>query len=236
MTEHQGPQPNPKPFHVETTIDADPAAVWHALTDPGEVPRWFGWDYDGLTEEIRVIFEQEATADPRTRRIDWGDGSYLEVAEADGRTVVRAVLPGDLTDAKWDDVYDGVEEGWTAFLAQLRFLVETRPAGPRRTLFLTGVAGPDELRRAAGTGTTVLTSRRQLGLVDEHGHLVIAATTGLSIADSGPAEKTSVIVSTYGLDDAAFAAVREGWAARWQPVAKDAALTAAGETLPPGLF
>lgn len=229
---HQ-PSPTPKPFHVETRVAAPPADVWPALTEPGRIRRWFGWDYDGIEAEITLIFVDEPKHEDG-RRVTWSDGSYLEV-EADGpHTVVRAVLPGDLTDARWDDVYDGIEEGWRAFLAQLRHLLETRPEGRRRTVFLTGSATGADLRAAAGDGTPVHESERQFGLVDPHGHLVVAASQARLAEDR--AANVSVTVSTYGLDDDAFAAVRERWASRWLPVAADAAVTTGSEPVPPGLF
>ncbi len=85
----------------------------------------------------------------------------------------------------------------------------------------------------AADGEVVHTADRQHGVVDPHGHLVVAgAHTPLARGDAG---RTDVTVSTFGLDDAAFAEVRDRWAARWLPVAKDAAVTAGNEPLPPGM-
>jgi uncharacterized protein YndB with AHSA1/START domain len=234
MTEPQPAEENPapKPFHVETSVAADPDEVWAAVNDPALVRQWFGWDYDGLDAEIKMIFLDGGVKEGR--RISWSDGSYLEVAADGPHSVVRVVLPGDLADARWDDVYDGVEEGWRAFLAQLRFLLERRPAGPRRTVYLAGTVTGRELRAVAGDGEVVHTADRQVGVVDPHGHLVVAgAHTPLARDEAG---RVDVTVSTFGLDDAAFTEVRDRWAARWLPVAKDATVVAGDEALPPGLF
>jgi uncharacterized protein YndB with AHSA1/START domain len=189
-----------KPFRVEITIAAPRDAVWQALTVPEEIREWFGWDYDGLDDEIRYIFVERMTHEAPDRLVG-ANGSYIEL-ESDGpRTIVRAVMPADLDDTDWDDVYDGVEEGWRQFFEQLRYLLETRPKGKRRTVHLTGAA-------AVGlAGDVWHESRYQRMVVDETGHLV-----GLHVeGDTGVA----VTISTYGLDDAEFAAVREDWTRKW---------------------
>ncbi len=33
-------------FEVEVGIRVEPERVWRALTDPVEIPQWFGWDAD----------------------------------------------------------------------------------------------------------------------------------------------------------------------------------------------
>lgn len=44
----------------------------------------------------------------------------------------------------------------------------------------------------------------------------------MTIKQIGP---TSVTVTSYGLDDEAFAALRERWSGRWSAVAKNAEVT-----------
>lgn len=72
-------------------------------------------------------------------------------------------------------------------------------------------------------------SRYQRMAIDPDGHLIgIAALPPLTSADmsddqaGGP---TSVTVTSYGLDDEAFAALRERWSGRWSAVAKNAEVT-----------
>jgi hypothetical protein len=202
----------PKPFHVETTVAAPPDRVWAALTEPEQVREWFGYDYSGLDDEIRQIFVDGATPAGQGR-LAFGDGSYLEVAAAGGRTVVRAVLPGPLDDAEWADVYDGVEEGWRVFLEQLRYLLETRPAGRRRTVRLIGVAtGAQALDAIGFPAERRHASRYAAVAVDGDALLAFDAGQPLDDDTAGP---VSVTVSTYGLDDAAFDAVYEGLVKRW---------------------
>ena len=40
----------------EIQIDAPTDVVWLALTEPGQIHQWFGWQYDGLQDEITQIF------------------------------------------------------------------------------------------------------------------------------------------------------------------------------------
>ncbi|MFC7548166.1 SRPBCC domain-containing protein [Plantactinospora sp. GCM10030261] len=212
-----------KPYRVETGVDAPLADVWSALTTEQTLREWFGWDYEGIEPEIRQIFVDEATIDDH--RLRFPDGSYLEAVADGGRTVVRAVLPGPLDDTDWAEVYDGIEEGWRAFLAQLRYLLERRPAGARRTVYLTGRIAPTELLGLLGDAPVWHDDRRQRAVVDSDGHLVLAAAEQpLDRPDSGPA---TITVSTYGLDDDAFAAVRDRWTARWRTAATEPQVTAA---------
>jgi hypothetical protein len=205
----------PKPFRVETPVDAPEADVWAALTEPERIREWFGWDYAGLDDEIQEIFVQDATAGGG--RLTFTDGSYLELVSDGPRTIVRAVLPGPLDDAEWADDYDVVEEGWRVFFEQLRFLLEARPAGRRHTVTLTGVGTAAQALAAVEDHRPPRdrrhTSRYATVAVDADGHLVaFLAQHPLDGDAEGP---VSVTVSTYGLDDAAFRAVHDGWAKRW---------------------
>jgi hypothetical protein len=217
-----------KPYRVETTVDGTVDEVWHHLTVPDRVREWFGWDYAGIDGEIRQIFVDEADLDP-PRRITFPDGSYLEL-EADGpRTVIRAVLPGPLDEARWDEIYDGMEEGWRTFFEQLRFLLTTRPAGKRRTIYLTGEIAPAALVKLLPNTGVWHDSRYQRMAVDPDGHLIGLAAqqplTGAGMSDDQAGGPASVTVTSYGLDDEAFAALRERWSGRWSAVAKNAEVT-----------
>ena len=216
----------PKPFRVETTVDAPGDRVWAALTEPELVRQWFGWDYPGLDDEIREIFVDGGT--PDGHRLTFTDGSYLEVASDGPRTVVRAVLPGSLSDAGWEDLYDGVEEGWRAFFEQLRFLLEERPAGPRRTVFLTGEAAAEQAFALVGDARPWHASRYLRAAVEPDGHLV--GVDAMRTVDSDAAGPISLTITTYGLDEAAFRKVHDDWAARWAAaVAAPKATTRDGE-------
>jgi uncharacterized protein YndB with AHSA1/START domain len=129
-------------FTVERRIEAPREAVWRALTDPEELERWFGWEAPGLRDEIRFIFVDHAEPRP-PGRIEMAGGQAIELEEEGGATVVRAVQAGGGDAA----TYDGIREGWRAFLTQLAHLLERAPGQDRRTLHLTGEGSP---RAAAG--------------------------------------------------------------------------------------
>src|SRR5262245_610745 len=107
-----------KPFEVEVPVDAPRDVVWRSFSSPELIHQWFGWDYDELEGEIRYIFVENAEMHPEERRIALGIGQTIDLLADGERTVIRVVMPGDLTDAKWDDLYDGMEEGWRQFFEQ----------------------------------------------------------------------------------------------------------------------
>jgi hypothetical protein len=222
-TESAAPQePAGKPFRVEVAVQAPMEEVWRALTEPDRLRQWFGWDYEGLDAEIEFIVEKCQLEPPD--RIAMGElGGAIELTADGGRTIVRAIRPGPLDDARWEDIYDGIEEGWRAFFEQLRFWLERHPrAGRRRTIYLSGVAASADVLPTV-TGEPWHESRLQRMCVAADGHLVgAAAQQPLTAAEPGP---ISVTVTTYGLDDDAFEAVRAEWARRWQSIAKDAEVT-----------
>ncbi|MBF9129812.1 SRPBCC domain-containing protein [Plantactinospora sp. S1510] len=218
----------PKPYRVETTIGADRDTVWRAMTDAVQIREWFGWDHGDLDGEIQYIFVDHAKQEPPERML-FDDGSYLELVPDGHRTTIRAVLPGSLDGTDWDDVYDGMEEGWRSFFEQLRFLLEIRPQGRRRTIYLTGTAAAAEVLAIVGTdGQPWHTSRYQQITVNQAGHLlVVAAQAPLTGDAEGP---ISLTITTYGLDDAAFAAVLAEWTAHWTGVPDAKVTTKAGES------
>lgn len=215
-----------KPFRVEVEIAAPREVVWRALTTPERIREWFGWDYEGIEGEIRLIFVDDATH-VAPDRIELAEGQHIEVVAAGDRTIVRAVMAGDLTGTDWDDIYDGMEEGWRTFFEQLRFWLERPPTARRRTVYLSGTASLPQVVAAvteAGVAELWHDSRYQRMVVDRDNHLVSVASgqVPLDRPDEGPVALT---VSTYGLDDAPFAELRERWALRWRGLAKDVEVT-----------
>jgi hypothetical protein len=215
-----------KPYAVEFDLPAGRDEVWDAVTQPGVLRQWFGWDYDGLDAEIQQIFVDQATL-LAPERMGWADGSYLEVVGGDDRAVVRAVREGPVPDNP--DAYDAIEEAWRTFLVQLRFLFERRPEGVRRTIYLTGETTGRQALSLAETDWQPV-GRRVSWTVDADGFLVVVSGR---VPLSGPsAARMEVTVSTFGLDDAAFENVREGWTKKWAPIAADATVIAGDEESP----
>jgi hypothetical protein len=213
-----------KPYAVEFDLPAGRDEVWDAVTQPAVLRQWFGWDYDGLDAEIQQIFVDQATL-LAPERMGWADGSYLEVTGDDDRAVARAVREGAVPDNP--DAYDAIEEGWRAFLVQLRFLFERRPAGVRRTIYLTGETTGRQALSLADTDWQRV-GRRVSWTVDADGFLVVVSGR---VPLGGPtAARMEVTVSTFGLDDAAFDNRREEWTKKWAPMAADARVIAGTES------
>lgn len=218
--QHVQTAPEHKPFVVEVSIDAPRDAVWRAVSDPAEIRRWFGWDTPGLDEEVRYIFVDHATLVP-LERIEMGLHT-IELVPDGSRTVVRAICPGDLTDAKWEDIYDAMEEGWRTFFHQLKYYLERRAGQDRRTLYLTGtVPAPAVVAAldAAAPGEPWQASRHQRAVVPSAQAIdLVSVLSPQPLTAEAPA-KVSVTITTYGLDDAAFDALRQEWTERWSTLA-----------------
>jgi hypothetical protein len=194
-----------KPFRVEVTVDAPRDAVWRALTEVEQIRHWFGWEYDGLADEIEFIFVKHATLHPPDR-IELGYDGGIELDEAGPeRTVVRAYKPGDATSAEWKDVYGGIEEGWITFFNQLRHRFAVAPSGVRRMLVLNGtVHALPEL-----PGTPWHASRWQRGAV---------VRDSLVVVGTKPSGEAMLLVSVFDADDETFARLSEEWTAWWESV------------------
>jgi uncharacterized protein YndB with AHSA1/START domain len=218
----------PKRFRVEVAVDAPHDAVWRALTEPEEIRRWFGWDYDGLDEEIRFIFVQHATH-VGNERIDFAEGDDRQAIELepDGpRIRVRALRQGepDEEDLRGDRL-DGMEEGWRTFLEQLRHQLELHPGADRRTIRFSGEAVPADVVAAvrdALPGETWHASRRQWMLATpEHGEALVIVAAGEPV-DSRTAGPVSLTLVTFGLPEDLLAALHDAWEARWAELARPA--------------
>jgi hypothetical protein len=192
-----------KPFRVEVTVDAPRDAVWRALTEPEQIRHWFGWEYDGLDEEIDFIFVKHATLVPPDR-IDLAADGVIELEALDAnRTLICATKPGDLDAAQWQDVYGDIEEGWITFFNQLRHRLAFHPDSNRRMIVRRGPAGG----LPPLPGEPWHKSRYQRG-ADVDG--------ALAVVFAKPDGEATLLVTTYDLDDDAFAAAEERWAAWWQ--------------------
>lgn len=217
---HHAPAPEMKPFTMEVTIDAPPDAVWRAVSDPAEIRRWFGWEYPGLEEEIKFIFVDGATQ-RSPQRLEFEGMGTLDVVPDGSRSVVRLVWAGGLADAKWDDIYDGMEEGWRTFFYQLKYYLERRPGQDRRTLYLTGTAPAPAVVAGLDAGEPWQESRHQRAVVPAADGVDLVSVLSPKPLTSDEPAKVAVTVSAYGMDDAAFAALRTGWESRWNGLVED---------------
>jgi hypothetical protein len=225
---HHAPMPEMKPFIMEVTIDAPQDAVWRAVSDPAEIRRWFGWDYPGLEEEIRMIFVDDTTKLP-PQRLEFPGMGALDIVPDGSRSVVRLVWAGGLADAKWDDLYDGMEEGWRTFFHQLKYYLERRAGQDRRTLYLTGLAPAPKVvdaLDALAPGDRWQESRHQRAVAPFAERVDLVSVLSPQPLESHEPAKVAVTVTTYGLDDAAFADVQREWTERWSSLVPEGKVTA----------
>ncbi len=208
---------------IEVTVAAPVDAVWKALRDKEEIRQWHGWDYHGLDDEIDQIYFADVVEDGRTLALGGGDRFSLAPSGSGTRVVLdRAPLGAN---PEMDAYRDDITEGWTTFLQQLRFALERRPGAVRRTLYYAG-EGPDV---AALLGiadveepyTTHLVGEQVAGepwfrSANQVGVTVDAWGEGLLIvARTPPRGAVMAVLSTYGLDDAAFADLDTRWTTWW---------------------
>jgi hypothetical protein len=181
------------PVIVEVPVAAPADTVWHALRDRGELRRWFGWDHEGIGQEIDLIFHSDpVTESEQERWLDTGGGRF-ELEQRGEETLVRITRAAP-EGGTWEGVYDDINEGWLAFVQQLRFLLERRPSGERRS-FSTGHPEPQAALAAVG-GDDWYRSEHQRGVTFDGG-------AGLLIA-----LRDRVILSAYEVDDGRFEELR----------------------------
>jgi len=221
---------------VEMTIAAPAEAVWDALKDPGKIYNWHGWDAPELRDEVEYIYSKYGRYDDAAMTLRFeGMGDRFEVEPRGGESVLRVVraMPAD---AEWDDIYEDMTEGWISFVEQLRLGLEQHDMGPRRTIYLSGSgAVPSEALGLGGLLDTPPGERVQATLatgdavdgVAWHrtpwqfgvtmpqwgdGLLIV---TDKSRTDEAPDGRGMVILTTYDMDDAAFAALEARWKDWW---------------------
>lgn len=142
-----------KQIRLTTEIAASPEAVWKALTEGPQIANWFAPEVEakgsgagsevtfGWTPEMRWTTKVDTWEEGK--RLRWFDApSFMgeETAMASewllessgGKTKLTLVQSGfGGEDGAWDDLFDGMEVGWTYFLHHLRVYVESL-AGKQR--------------------------------------------------------------------------------------------------------
>jgi hypothetical protein len=227
---------------VEVVVAASPQEVWRALRDPAEISRWFGWECDTLAEEVAYIFER-ATVVEEGRRLSFAETGDVFVVEPRGELTVLRVVRSAPAGSDWDGIYDDIVEGWRTFVQQLRFALGPQAAGVRRTLYFSGRSrehGPRppaaiglstldsvgvgerySLQSGAGdtlTGTVWFRSAHQIGVtVDSFGNGLLIVHNRPK-TDKSPFGGGMAVLTTYGLDDTAFDALRSRWTSWWESV------------------
>ena len=150
-----------EPVLFEIVIAAPADTVWHALRDRAEVRRWFGWDYDGIEDEIDMIFFGDVGVDDDAHTLDFGPYGRLALDAQGDKTVLRFVRAAPAGKDSWDGIYDDVNEGWLTFMQQLRFMLEHHPGQDRR-----------ESVHVPLSGEPFFATENQAGVINE-GRLII---------------------------------------------------------------
>ncbi len=219
---------------VEVTIAAPIEVVWRALRDRDDVRRWHGWEFDGLEEEIDVIYFAEP-GEGEGRAEEQGEGperrlvrgaNVFELEQRGEGTVVRVVMAEPPDSDAWHGWYADIRHGWFTFIQQLRFYVERHPGEDRRTLVLFGIPvdpAQPELPALLGlpesegryerslptgddvSGTVWFVDELQVGVtVEEWGDGLLEVTRGRTPAGA--------ILTFYGTDPAE---VTQRWQTWW---------------------
>lgn len=140
--------------HV-VTIDAEPEAVWRAITEAEELTRWFPLEASVSPGKDGVITLSwgpgaegscriEAWEPPRHLKTSWMDPQAQQDAPRiavdwfiegkGGQTVLRLVHSGFGEGEKWDGEYDSTNRGWEFELRSLQHYLKHH-AGRKRTAF-----------------------------------------------------------------------------------------------------
>jgi hypothetical protein len=228
---------------VDITIAAPIETVWSALRDPAQVEQWFGWDAPTLAEEVRDIFVDNATVDTAAHQLrfqEWeGVVDMVELTAVAGGTRLRVVRAGG-GPIDWDGVYEDITQGWINFFQQLRLALELHPGQTRRTIYLSGAAqaGVGEPSEALGltdvaayepgqpyaavmaTGDTAkgvvwYGTHFQTALLVEQWNNGLIVVTDKGVAPRRPHGGGSVLITTYDLPEAEFAALEQRWQGWW---------------------
>jgi hypothetical protein len=227
---------------IDLTISAPVDKVWAALRDPEQIRRWFGWETDSLAGEVDFIFVDHADVDEDARIISFqGTQDRFEVVADGANTRLRVVRSPPADDAEWSDVYEDMTEGWIMFVQQLKFGLERHRLAPRRTLWqslskgerdgmrplsalglsdLIGATPGAPVNRALPTGDEVSgrvwhASKHQVSITADAWDGLLNVHDAGSWTGGGGHGPGAVMITTYGLEDAAFSDLERRWKAWW---------------------
>lgn len=133
--------------NVVAEIRATPEAVFRALTDPDEIPKWWGADGVYRTERFESDLrpggkwksyiaapEGSQMSDPRTPEPQTVGGEYITVD------------PPRLLEFTWSPSWDGFA------VTRVRYEIEPTATGSRLTVIHSGFAGRPEMTTSHGEG------------------------------------------------------------------------------------
>jgi len=142
-------------LHID--VKASPAAVWKTLTDAEEITRWFplhakvtpgkggsiltSWGQGQEWDSPITIWEPEKRlrvlwCPPNTPEADLFGVDYFIEPQSGGVTRLRLVHFGFSAEPAWDEMYDGVSQGWDCMLWCLKNYLEQHLGTPRSVVYL----------------------------------------------------------------------------------------------------
>jgi len=147
-------------LRIEVTLPGTVDDVWPAFRDRSVVRQWFGWEYEGLDDEIRTIFVDGTVVEHDGRTLHVGGHRFTFEAQG-AQTIVRVTRATPLSSEgmDWDAYYDDVDEGWLTFLQQLRFAMTHHARAPGEHAI-----APRHTVHLDGTTTSATTAPAALGL------------------------------------------------------------------------
>jgi uncharacterized protein YndB with AHSA1/START domain len=140
-------------LHVD--IDAPIEAAWKAVTEGPGLANWFApiaeVSAPGLGATVKNGWSEEmmmsgtVTAWEPKKHVQWldesgwmGPGTSMAcdyfLSTENGKTRVRLVQSAFGASEGWDDLFDGIETGWTYFLQNLRIYLERHAGRTRRMI------------------------------------------------------------------------------------------------------
>jgi len=244
-------------IELEIEVPGTPEQVWEAIaTGPGITSWYVPHEVEpraggaavasfGPGPEMQIHGRVAAWEPPRRIVFDKGDGEpglafeWLVEARDGGTCVVRLVNSGFGSGAEWDDQFDGLTQGWRAFMANLRLHLlhfAGRAAASAQPMAIWPPVSGDAwatLADALGFDSRVAVGERVVvsapdapalaGTVTDRlpaGVLVLlegpASGTAMLMAEAhGPVLGVSVWTYRYGPDAARVAAEDEAGWGRW---------------------
>jgi uncharacterized protein YndB with AHSA1/START domain len=127
--------------HATVEIAAPPESVFRALTDPGELPRWWG------SPEVYQTHDWKVDLRPGGK---WSCQARSPEGTGEVRGEVLAVEPPRLLEYTW-------EPSWEQYKQSIvRYTLEKVPGGTRLSLFHRGLVSEESIRGHTEGWTQVL--------------------------------------------------------------------------------
>jgi uncharacterized protein YndB with AHSA1/START domain len=142
-------------LELQVDIDAPLEAAWKAVTEASGLANWFApiaeVSAPGLGATVKNGWSEEmmmsgtVTAWEPKKHVQWLDesgwmgpgtamGCDFFLSTENGKTRVRLVQSAFGASEGWDDLFDGIETGWTYFLQNLRIYLEKLAGRTRRMI------------------------------------------------------------------------------------------------------